>query len=170
MYVQDDSNGIPCKSHQSLKDKSLHMDFKELNKDPLFQQYFAQKPQTLPYRQIPLLPNKLTRNLYCQLPRSALCQAALEASCSSEDTSRESSFFCATSKHSIQILSLWVITLKCQSSHTLQRHSLVPVEGCQACGISLSKGLDPSWLFALKSCCLNKRESRRSKMYDTKCT
>lgn len=140
---------------------------KEL-KDSLFQQYFAQEPQTSPYRQIPLLPDKLTRNLYCQLLRSALGQAALEASCSSEDTSRESSFFHATSKHSIQIL--WVITLKCQSSHILQRNSLVLVEGCQACGISLSKGLNPSWQFALKSCCLNKRESRRSKMYDTKCT
>lgn len=140
---------------------------KEL-KDSLFQQYFAQEPQTSPYRQIPLLPDKLTRNLYCQLQRSALGQAALEASCSSEDTSRESSFFHATSKHSIQIL--WVITLKCQSSHILQRNSLVLVEGCQACGISLSKGLNPSWQFALKSCCLNKRESRRTKMYDTKCT
>lgn len=28
IYVQDDSNGIPCKSHKSLKDKSLHMEFK----------------------------------------------------------------------------------------------------------------------------------------------
>lgn len=28
MYVQDDSSGIPWKSHQSLNDKSLYVDFK----------------------------------------------------------------------------------------------------------------------------------------------
>lgn len=164
IHVQDGSKGIPCKSHQSLKGKShtwISKLKKELNKDPPLRQYFAREPQASPCIQIPLLPNKLTRNLYRVCARSALGQAAQEASGSSEDTSKEFSFFRATSKRSIQILSLCFITLKCQSSSLLQMYSLVPVKGWQTCGISLSEGLNPFWLSALKSCCLNKRRKQK---------
>lgn len=100
IHVQDSSSGIPCKSHQSLKDKShtcISKLKKHLNETPSSDSALHRSSNVHP-EEIPSLPDKLTRNLYWVCARSSLGQVAHEASCSSEDTSKEFSFLHATSK------------------------------------------------------------------------